>query len=174
MTLITAFAQPGTRPEDGLLSALGDAASSIYVSSLTRNSVFFLDMKTMVDLVLAKAGGEKIVRLRIHDHGNSDGPCIGTDRITVKNFEKYVEPLAKLARGLHKSGSVQFRNCQVGRNENLLQMLAQILDVAVYAATGTVNGFGMVFNGSWTRCSPSGTIYRNAFLPGESDYAFTN
>src|SRR5262245_52094587 len=176
--LITAFGMSSLRPQEPTLRNSGwamlDGGSKIYVSSVSSNPVFFHNVKTLVASVAGKVGKEKIGRLRITDHGNSEGCLFGEDFITVKNYEKFVHDLILLSSSMHPNGWVHLTHCEVGKNENLLQLFAATFGVAVYAATAAVNGWNQVQDGGgWTRCSPTGTIYHNAFLPGESDYQFT-
>ena len=177
MIAVTAFGMSSLRPQEATGRAIGgaflDGAANNYKASFSANPIFFLDVKNLVVSVSRKAGNDKIGRLTIHDHGNSDGCFLGADWVTVKDFEKTVVDLVLLSRNMHPSGWVHLTHCLVGQNENLLQMFAATFGVSVYAATGKVNGFDQVIDGTWTRCSPSGTIYHNAFLPGESSYQFT-
>lgn len=178
MALITAFGMSSFRPQEATLRNIGgaflDGGAKIYASSFAPNPVFFLDVKNLITSVVTKAGKEKIVRLRITDHGSEEGCLFGADWITVKNYDKFVQDLILLSPHMHPGGWVHLTHCLVGKNENLLQLFAATFGVAVYAATATVNGWDKVNDGgSWTRCSPNGTIYHNAFLPGESDYQFT-
>jgi hypothetical protein len=110
----------------------------------------------------------------IRDHGNETGCFIGKDWIDTKTFGTFAPLFIPILALLAKDGWLHLQHCDVGQNEPLLRMFALAFGAPVYAATGSHVGspiniqFGMI-----VRCSPGGTIYRNAFLPGESDYTFT-
>jgi len=156
------------------ITAINDSHAVGFAESIiTIGEVYMTNVKSMVIKVLAKANGNKITRLRISDHGQKDGCYFGADWISLDNFENYAADLMVLSPAFAKDAFVHLTHCLVGNNENLLQLFAAAFGVTVYAATGTVNSLQQVSDGTWTRCSPSGTIYRNAFFPGESDYVFS-
>src|SRR5262245_15553432 len=155
------------------IAAINDSIAVGWAESLiTSNTVTLKNVKDMVVRVLAKADGKKITRLVVSDHGSPEGPNFGSDKITLGNFEKYAVDLMLLSTAFAKGGWVHLTHCWVGQNENLLQLFSISFGVPVYASTGGVNALNST-SGSWTRCSPGGTIYHHAFLPGESDYRFT-
>lgn len=156
-----------------IITAINDSHIQGFVESIfTAGEVYMSDVKGMVTRVLTKANGKKITRLNISDHANKDGCYFGKDWIDLSNFEKHAQHLMLLAPAFAKDSFVHLTHCLVGNNENLLQLFAMAFGVPVYAATGKVNGPGQT-DGTWTRCSPSGTIYRNAFFPSEAGYKFT-
>jgi Domain of unknown function (DUF4347) len=155
------------------IAAINDSHAVGWAESLiTSSKVSLTNVREMVVRVLAKANGKKITRLTVSDHGSQDGPFFGKDQITLNNFENFVPHLSLLSSSFAKDGWVLLTHCFVGQNENLLQLFAMIFGVPVYASTAGVSALNRT-SGSWTRCSPGGTIYHNAFLPGESDYKFT-
>jgi hypothetical protein len=168
MTYITAVAVP--RVEVLSLDGSQEVLARGVISTLYPNPVWIFDVKTMVTNVLLKANKRKILRLNIIDHGNKDGCFFGEDWITTGNFEKFAPHLGLLSSALDKSGFVHLQHCEVGQNENLLQLFAAIFGVPVYAGTGNEHA-GVPYNeGTYVRCSPSGTIYHNTLYPG-TNYA---
>jgi hypothetical protein len=118
-----------------------------------------------------REGKERDLRLTISDHGNKVSCNFGKDVITVKNFADFAMDLILLYPAFAKDGWVKLTHCQLAQNETLLQLFAATFGVPVYASTESVDTFNRS-DGTWTRCTPSGMIYRNSFFPGDSDYRF--
>jgi hypothetical protein len=171
MAFITAVAEPRLGTIDSKDKAVYAAKEVIgqTVNHITYpGTVWINDVRSMITNVLAKAEKKKITRLNIIDHGNPTGCYIGTDWITVNNFENFSPFLGKLYPAFEKDGFVHLQHCQMGQNKNLMRMFAQIFGVAVYAGTGNEHA-GVPYNEGWyVRCSPGGQIYNNTLPPGES------
>jgi len=159
----------GPKPGYGPLDTARDAAAAF----LQFGAVSVVDVKSMVTRVVAQAAGGTVHRLNINDHGDATGFYIGKDWITEKTFGNYAPLFVPLLQLLAKDAWVHLQVCEVGQNEELLRVLALAFGVPVYAGTGTyaAKPYSHQF-GTWVRCSPSGTIYRRAYLPGESNYRF--
>src|SRR5262249_6695710 len=170
----------GTNGAITVISASPDNASTAQKAADTVAAGFFHigpttvtvhSVREMAIKVVAKADGGKIDRLNIVGHGNEKGCLIGNDWITEKTLGNFANDLFQVVSCLSfsKNCFVHLLHCRVGQNEELLKRMSLVFAVPVYAATGTVNVLGKQwFGGNWTRCSPSGTIYHDALLPGES------
>lgn len=143
-----------------------DSGVAGFLSGATRTrEIYMTDVASMVVRVIAQADGDKITRLNIIDHGTSEGGKFGKDWVSMDSIEKFGSHLAKLQPHFDKNGIVHLQHCEMGQNEDLMRMFAIILNVAVYAGTGSHNPIYRFNFGDYVRCSPSGTVYHNVSRP---------
>ena len=64
-----------------------------------------------------------------------------------------------------QSGFVHLQNCEIGNNEKLLAAFARIINVPVYAGTGSHNSVLRLNTGDYVRANPDGSISRNVARP---------
>jgi hypothetical protein len=112
-----------------------------------------LDVKTMVDNVLTKAGTNKISRLNILDHGNPRGGYFGKDWLTPANL-KYYEPILRRLKGkFTEGGIVHLQHCNIGQNRAFMRQLSAILGVDIVGGTGLHNPVYRFNWGDYVRCN---------------------
>lgn len=92
-------------------------------------------------------GGDKIVSLTIHGHGNETGQYIGTDWLDTGTLAQYRASLLELAPLFDADAVVTLGGCNVGHAEALLQQLSDLLGVTLRAGTASQLAFPGVEGG---------------------------
>ena len=110
----------------------------------------------------AVSGGNKIGRLNILDHGNSNGFEIGDDWITLQSLPAYRNQLASIAPHFADDGWVHVQGCNTGQARPLIQELANMWGRTVVAGTGLQNPVYRVNTGTFIECTPNNGGCRNS------------
>jgi hypothetical protein len=123
--------------------AAASRLDEIYMSdtlSLVVNVLAHLRKKAPYSRVCAPgyAQSSKMSRLDIVDHGSETHVGIGTDDITVTNFDlQFRAILLPLAMHFDKNGFAHLQNCNAGANVPLLEKFADTWGVPVVAGKGS-------------------------------------
>jgi hypothetical protein len=134
-----------------------------WLAAATRvGEISMTDVPSMVANVLTKAGGKKISRLNVLDHGNAKGLRIGKDWVSERTLGRYAAALKRLRGHFTGKGFVHFQACQVGQDHVLLGRLAKLLGVPVVAGTGYQNPIYRFNTGDYVKCNPNGACYVTA------------
>lgn len=145
------------------ITVIDDSDHVGWLASATRTGeVYMKDVKSMVANVLVKAGGRKISRLNVLDHGNKKSFQIGADVIKDANLAKHAATLGKLKGKFSQGGFMHLQHCDIGQNWILLIRIAKIIGVPVVAGTGKHNPIYRFNFGEYVECRPNGSCIKTA------------
>lgn len=154
------------------LPVVGGALAAYNILVEMPGTVTMTDTNTMVQNVIDRLEffrrfnkNRKMSRLNILDHGNPKQMEIGSDCIDEKNIDSFSKILGLLKGKFDRNGFVHLQNCEIGNNEKLLAAFARIINVPVYAGTGSHNSVLRLNTGDYVRANPDGSISRNVARP---------
>jgi RHS repeat-associated protein len=126
------------------------------VTALRFNVVPLINVDQMVKGILHHAGGRKIGRLNILDHGNANGMMLGSDWVDSSNLTGFLAKLSPLKGAFAPLGFIHLNHCMIGQNQPLMEAIANHLGVTVYAGTGYHNPAYRFNTGDYVVCYPGG------------------
>lgn len=131
-----------------------------WLAALVRffDAVYMESAESMVSNVVHEAGNDKIIRLNILDHGNSDGFQLGNDFVTLDSLARFETALGRLRGRFAPGGFIHLQHCDVGQNYPLLVRISRITGVPVYAGTGAHNPLYRINFGHYVRCTSTGCV----------------
>lgn len=147
----------------------------------TIGEIYMKDVRSMVNNVLKESQYCKITRLVIVDHGTRGEKRpgviqIGSDKVTVKNFNKYSNELGRLSHKFDANGIVHFANCWAGRHTRLLARFSETFKVPVVAGDNLDANWAEYNFGTYVRVEPDGKVKKNIerrpVTPKATDHLF--
>ena len=133
--------------------------------------VNFSNASDLVLKVIEKTRSESnfsgITRLNVMAHGNERGTLLGTDFVTVNNFNRFERTFAALQQLFDRNGFAHIQSCKVGNAYDLLRMFARVWRVPVYAATANYHGTFRFQDprGDYVRCESDGVCHVGVARP---------
>ncbi len=110
------------------------------------------------------AKGDTIIMLKILDHGDSSGQCIGDDYVSESTFNKHRDRLSKLRQCFDPKAVVRLGGCKVGHASGLLSKLSSLWGgVTVLAGTAYQRDLIPGIEGGVTSC-----VLENCSYSGEN------
>lgn len=126
------------------ITVIDDSDAAGWITSALRfGEIYISDLADMVTKVTRAAGGTAINSITVYDHGSARGFEIGSDWVSSTSISGFSADFARIGAQIASAGHFHLKNCQVGANTTLLQRLAAILGVSVYATPNVTNAYGL-------------------------------
>ncbi len=138
-------------------TAVGSGDFSTAMASLVRfGEVRFTDFASFIENVASKANGRPIARLTVIAHGDDENIFFSDDDYLNRyTAEAFTPGLRRLSEHMAPGGAVEFKNCSVGNDPELLQYVADVLGVKVIAHTGASITAFVIPTGATVEIQPS-------------------